>query len=273
MPRRILAIDDEKKWRDDFKRWIPATLAQVDVAANPQEAASCLRRQHYDLVLLDLSMNEHDPLNRDNYEIQRYLSMRPEGTLYLVVSGTINIEEVRNAAFKLNASGVIFKKHADPDSVETEVSAAFEASNDLSARFLAEARRELIGGVEFETELMRVLSVGGAAGFNQVMDAVLRRLVPVASHRHRRQLSIQRRVVVGVLWSRKVGSAVSLWMAHHDVAAEEASAELAEWLGYDHREVWYEKLFHRVVRVQIACEPSLTEELFELPVIVGTAKP
>ena len=272
MARRILVIDDEEQWREDFKRWIPATLAQVDVAANPQEATLCLRRQHYDLVLLDLSMNKDDPLNRANYEIQRYLSMRPEGTLYLVVSGTIKIEEVRDAAFKLNASGVIFKREADPDSVEAEISAAFDASGDLSARFLAEARQVLIGGLELETELMSVLSVGGAAGFNQVMDAVLRRLVPVAGHRYRRQLAIQGRVVVGVLWSRKAGSAVSLWMAHHDVAAEEASAELAQWLGYDYREVWYEKLFHRVVRVQIAREPSLTEEFFELPAISDALK-
>src|SRR5260221_10185061 len=101
---RVLVIDDELKWRQNFARLIPSHVAQQDSAATAEEAIERVRKFHYDLVLLDLSMDAADSSNRDNRPIQEYLSTRPEGTRYFIVSAHIMRDEAVEAAFRLGAS-------------------------------------------------------------------------------------------------------------------------------------------------------------------------
>jgi CheY-like chemotaxis protein len=75
---RILTIEDERQWRENFAAWIPTDVAAQDSAATAAEAAEKLRRFHYDLVLLDLSMDVSDSSNRDTRSIQDYLSVKPK---------------------------------------------------------------------------------------------------------------------------------------------------------------------------------------------------
>jgi CheY-like chemotaxis protein len=255
------------KWRNNFKRWITSDLAEVHVAATPQEAMTRLRRQHFDLVLLDLGMDVEDPQNRGNQEIQRYLSTRPEGTLYLVVSAVIEKEEVADAAFRMGASGVIFKSKISPELLGEAVLAAFDAIGDPTARFVAEARHKIIGGVELEGELIGALKMKDASSFSRLIDSVLRRLAPVAQHQYRPRLVVEGTAVLGIVWSRQIGQAVSVALTHKSVPNDEARGELSRWLGYDHREMFHEKLYHSVVRVQLAHEPSLEDTVFDLPAI------
>ena len=271
MTRQVLAIDDELDWRENFRSWIPASVADVQVAGTTREAVTCLRQRHYDVVLLDLAMTTQDATSRGNSEIQDYLSTRPEGTLYIVVSGTIEKLEVRDVAFRKNANNLIFKEEADPDSLVEVLLAAFETIGDPVPRFIAEAKHKLIGGVAFETQLISVLRTDGAAGVSRLLEAAFRRLAPVAQHRFRPQMTIEEQSVLGVLWSRQLGCAVSLTLANEAVSHEQTMADLARWLGYDEREVLFEKLYHHSVRVQIAREPSLGDELFELPIIGDSA--
>src|SRR5260370_31474201 len=110
MTPRILAIDDQKTWLDNFRAWIPEKLAVRDFAISTSEACDFLRRYRYHVVLLDLSMDVQDDLNRSNSAIQAYLSSRPEGTTYLIVSGTVQKSEAIDAAFHLNAFYIIQKE-------------------------------------------------------------------------------------------------------------------------------------------------------------------
>ncbi|HXO30093.1 MAG TPA: response regulator [Thermoanaerobaculia bacterium] len=268
MLRKVLAIDDELTWRENFRLWIPTTVAEVHVAATPREAVNSLRRQHYDVVLLDLAMTK-DSANRDNRDVQEYLSTRFEGTLYIIISATIRKAEVRDSVIRKNAFNVIFKPEADPDTVVEALLAAFEAIGDSTTRFIAEAKQKLIGGLAFESELIRALQTKGAPGFSRLMDSVLRRVAPVARHRFRPQLAIVDQVVLGILWSRQLGRAISLTLAHESVPREQANVYLSHWLGYDERRILHEEVYHHNVWVQIAEEASLADDLFELSPIAG----
>jgi hypothetical protein len=98
----------------------------------------------------------------------------------------------------------------------------------------------------------------------------LRRLAPVATHLFRPQLEIYDRLVLGVVWSRKLGHAVSLALSHESVSPDELSAGLAEWLGYNRWQVLVDEIQEHT-RVQIAREPNLTDDLFDLPRVAGAS--
>src|SRR4051794_8943987 len=91
---RILSVDDESKWRENFERWITEGVAVHDSAATAQEAVELIRRFHYDLILLDLSMDLADSSNRDTRPIREYLATMPEGTRFFVVSAHLKDDEV-----------------------------------------------------------------------------------------------------------------------------------------------------------------------------------
>src|SRR5437016_5040339 len=98
MKPRILAIDDDVDWLENFKAWIPEEKANQDSVAITSDAIQMLQRNRYHVVLLDLSMDPHNPSNRDNRVIQEYLATKPDGTLYIVISSVAQKADVRDSA-------------------------------------------------------------------------------------------------------------------------------------------------------------------------------
>jgi len=267
MQKRILVVEDEIPWRNNLKNWLPATLAQQDSAATTQEAISYLRRFHYDLVLLDLSMDAAIE-NRANQGIQNYLAARPEGTLYIIVSSTVNKAEVRDAAFKLGAYDVIFKTEIDPDLLSEKVQEALERTSENISNLIADARQKLIHNIDVETEIIRKLGAKGASSMAQLMTTLCRQIAPIARHIFRPSLAIQGNTVLGLVWSRQLGQAISLALTNATVPREEPIAELAKWLGYEERgAALMEKVYYDRIRVLCFSELNVSDEHFELPAI------
>lgn len=272
MPKRLLAIDDEIRWLDSFQSWIPPDLVEQHSAATTAKAADYLRRFHYDIVLLDLSMDPSNRYNRDNQAIQGYLATRPEGTAYFIVSANVRTAEVIDAAYVRNASWVVQKQAIDPEVLCEKIRKTLDETAPMQAKHTANARMMLAGDILSETKIISALGVGGAQGFGQMLDTILHRLTPLARHHYRPQLEIRNRTVVGLTWSRQRGKAVSLSFANVSVPPEEQAGELADWLGYDEREPELdEKVFFKRVRFQCFSEPNVSDEHFDLPKIPATA--
>ncbi|MEX2167666.1 MAG: response regulator [Pirellulales bacterium] len=268
MKRRILAVDDEETWRKNYRLWIPVEVADQDSAGSAQEAASLLCRRRYDVVLLDLSMDPDNPLDRSTRPVQDYLSTHPEGTLYLVASGVIEdrAEEVRDAYFRLGASQVLFKPEIDHRVLCDELERLFAVQGDLSRTFIAEAKNRLIGDMLLETQAMAALGVGAKSLF-QALDTVFRRLAPVAQHRERPKFVVSQDALLALTWSRQLGHAVSIVLHPKAGSAAGSRARLSDWLGFIAGNPLFSDIVGGHLQVQCFAETGLSSEHFDLPSI------
>lgn len=272
MKPRILAIDDEKDWLDNFRAWLPEKLAVQDSAMSTSEAADFLRRYRYHVVLLDLSMDVSDALDRSNSALQAYLSTRPEGTRYLIISGTARRSELIEGPYHLSASYIIEKGMLDLGILEERVSQAIAEASREDERLLADARGQLTEGGRLEDQILRTLHpTGGAAGMYPMLEALFNRIAPIVPHRDRPHLACLPNSVVGLVWSRQLGMAVSIVLANRKVSEETSSNELADWLGYPQKQA---PVFSRDiggVRVQYFAEPFVSDLHFNLPLPAAVA--
>ncbi len=266
MKARILVVEDEERWLENFQEWIPEDLASQDSASSSIEAARLLRRFHYDLVLLDLSMDVTNISNRDTRPIQEYLARRPEGTLYIVISATAQKHDVRDAAFRLGAWDVIFKTEAEPAVLRERVAAAVADTGRHHEQWIIEARTKLIKDHVHDGQILSALQPrGGASSMYGLMDALFRAIAPIGQHRDRLHFAVTGQCVCGLVWSRLRGAAVSFVLANRSIEEEAALAELADWMGFAERgERLISRELHRV-RIWGFEETSITDSHFDLP--------
>jgi len=267
MKHRILAVDDEAMpWLENFRAWIPSELAEQDSAATTSRAIDLLRRRRYDVVLLDLSMDISDSLDRSNRGLQEYLASKPEGTQYIIVSAVIEKTEVRDSAFHLNAFDIIFKAEVDPAVLREKVAAAIERSERNEAGFVVEAKGKLTQMGKLDGSILEALHPSeGATSLYRILDGLFKRIVPIASHRDRPHFVILGQHVFALVWSRLLGKAVSIVMSSTKTSEDQSVAELGGWVGYSDRG---RKLFGREagrVRLCVFEEPDITDLHFDLP--------
>jgi CheY-like chemotaxis protein len=265
---RILAIDDEEEWLKNFRAWIPQKLAVQDSAGATSEASAFLRRCRYHVVLLDLSMDVRDDLNRTNYAIQEYLSVKPEGTTYMIVSGTIKMPEAIDSAFHLNAYYIIEKPKIEPGILREKVIQAINQASKEDPRIIVDARMELTDSGRLEDQVLRTLHpAGGAKGMYPMMDALFDRIAPIVPHRDRPRFDFLQDSVAGLVWSRQLGMAVSVVLANKKISEDTSRGQLADWLGYPQNQ---RPLFSRDVggvRIECFAEADVSDSHFDLPMV------
>jgi CheY-like chemotaxis protein len=261
-------VDDEATWREDYRLWIPAAIAEQDSAGSAREAANFLRRRRYNAVLLDLSMDPDNSLDRSTRPVQDYLSTKPEGTLYIVASGVIEdrAEEVRDAFIRRGASQVLFKPEIDHRSLRDELERLFAAQGDLTRTFVAEARNRLIGDARLEDQAVAALGVG-AGPLLQALDTIFFRLAPVVQHRDRPKFFISKNALLALTWSRELGHAVSIVLHPKTGSATESQVRLSDWLGFNTGSPLFSDVVGGQLQVQCFAETAISSDHFDLPSI------
>jgi len=262
---RILIIDDELKWRQNFARLIPSDVNQHS-AETAKVAAEQLRKFYYDLVLLDLSMDTGDKSNRDNRPIQQYLSTKPDGTRYFIISAHIMPKETVDAAYRLGANFVFFKGDMDPGEFADKTAAAIAEAASHRAEAISDARQKLLPNQILEYQVFEPLKTGAINGY-PILESLFRTLAPIGQHVDRRHFVASGNSVLALFWSRRKGKAVSTILAHESVPDDSALSSLAEWLGFATRGPSVVDTTSHNVRIRVFDEPTISDEHFELPVI------
>jgi DNA-binding response OmpR family regulator len=126
-PKKVLVVDDEKNIRLTVAMSLEKLELEVDNAVNGEEALEKLRRQDYQLVLLDLKLP-----GRDGMEVLRELRgfNRKAKVLIITAHGTV---ENAVEAMKLGAVDFI-QKPFTPDEIRGFVSKALSRTADFQAR-------------------------------------------------------------------------------------------------------------------------------------------
>ena len=124
---RVLIADDHAVVRAGFKQFLEAdpTISVVGEAASGNETLDCLRRQDWDLVLLDIHMPD-----RSGLDVLRYIQTGHPGVRVLVMSGLPEQQYAVNV-LRAGASGYL-SKDSSPDELMKAVRAVLAGRRYIS---------------------------------------------------------------------------------------------------------------------------------------------
>jgi len=124
---RVLIADDHAVVRAGFKQFLEAdpAISAVGEAASGNETLDCLRRQDWDLVLLDIHMPD-----RSGLDVLRYIQTGHPGVRVLVMSGLPEQQYAVNV-LRAGASGYL-PKDSSPDELMKAVRAVLAGRRYIS---------------------------------------------------------------------------------------------------------------------------------------------
>ena len=239
----ILAIEDDYEWIENYKLMLEEYPFNIDSATTAEEGISKLSKKHYRLVLLDLSLDPSNTSNRDSELIQKYLKGSPNGIQYIVVSAltVVNVDDVRIAAFKYNAFGVLTKAEVadNKKNLVNKVLEAIKYSSNIKPDFLLETYETLIGKgdqkMRIEFNLTKTLKKSIPIIENYVKNRLIPIINPIKLHKTRHSLFLDKEnnFVSGLYWSCKLGKPISLCLFNENISSLESIIEKhKEWLGW-----------------------------------------
>jgi CheY-like chemotaxis protein len=268
MAGMLMVVDDDPRWLDNIASTVPPAVALVFKAATPDEAVKLVRRYRFDLVILDMSMDPNDDKDRSNRPLQLYLSKRPEGTLYIILSQHLLREgmEVSDHYNDMGALSVEHKPRVDPAQLLEQIEAAISSASAGLAEEAERSRRLIIPDIYAEQQLLTTLRPsGGMASVFHVVENLLPAVSPLRAHLYRQGLNYGQDCAMLLAWSRLRGCAVIISMAASSLSVEEAFAQLSKWLGYEPKGDPF--LRHELNRTRVMCweDRDLDDEHFDLP--------
>ena len=125
---RVLIADDHAVVRAGFKQFLEAdpTISAVGEAASGNETLDLLRKQEWDLVLLDIHMPD-----RSGLDILRHIQTGHPGVRVLVMSGLPEQQYAVNV-LRAGASGYLSKDSAPEELMKAVRTAFINSSGALS---------------------------------------------------------------------------------------------------------------------------------------------
>jgi DNA-binding NtrC family response regulator len=163
---RILIVDDEESMRDGCRQVLAPEGFVIQEASSGDGALEAIRRESFDLVILDLKMPRVDGL-----EILRRLQQESPGTAAVVITGYPSVESAVEA-MKLGASDFLPKPFT-PDVLRLTVRRTLRARAMARENLLLRSQLEECRGGNHEL-------IGQGAAMRQIMDLV-RRVGPTDS--------------------------------------------------------------------------------------------
>lgn len=112
-PEQILVVDDEHRIVENISRCLAREGFHVTGAGNGDEAVALFQRQHFDLVLLDISMP-----GMNGYEVMEHIFGLDADVLVIIMTGFASVESAVKA-LKLGAWDYLKKPFEYADLVKT----------------------------------------------------------------------------------------------------------------------------------------------------------
>jgi DNA-binding NtrC family response regulator len=158
MPNRqaVLVVEDDSRWQSILKELIRDEGYEVTVIADYQDCRQALQEHIFDLVIIDLQLDESAPI-LDGERLLDHISRRYPATPCIVVSGQGDIRIVRDAFKQYHVVDYIAKDRFDIATFVTAVKTVLgqdqtdEVREDpTTTSTLAGARRALEEGFGLE---------------------------------------------------------------------------------------------------------------------------
>jgi CheY-like chemotaxis protein len=124
--RRILVVDDKKTWRDTLRLLLKTEDRDIFVAESKEEAAEMLRRRVFDVIVVDLRMNEMDESNTDGLTLLQTIRTEypNEPMEAIVLTGHGTVPATRDAFKKYEVYDFIEKSQECGEELEGSVQEA-----------------------------------------------------------------------------------------------------------------------------------------------------
>jgi CheY-like chemotaxis protein len=125
---RILLVEDSREWQIEIKRILKDFNYKLKDANTLQKARDLLKDHVFDLVLLDLRLEDWDEENFDGWKLMDILPTcrRENGTQVIIVSAHGMTDHVRDGFKKYKMHDYFDKTKLDPVSFKKSVSDAIE---------------------------------------------------------------------------------------------------------------------------------------------------
>jgi DNA-binding NtrC family response regulator len=148
--KRILIVEDMPDWRDQLQATLRRDGYDITTVPSDGEALAELRRNPYELVLVDLRLSPADESNRDGMELLRDLARA--NIPAVVVTGYGGVELARKAIDQYHAFDFMEKQTLDLNRLREVIKAAFKKVKGylppvvvihISSIFEAQIKREV----------------------------------------------------------------------------------------------------------------------------------
>jgi len=147
----ILVIDDEQVMRDGCKRILSKRGWRVVLARNGQEGLDCLKKNHFDIMLLDLKMP-----GLSGMEVLGEVNRIDPNVLVIIITGYATVESAVEA-MKIGAYDFISKPFS-PDQLTIVVNRALEKKRlEQEAELLRREREKSLQDIAKEKSRIRTI--------------------------------------------------------------------------------------------------------------------
>lgn len=141
--RNILIVEDMRDWRDQLESILHRDRYSVTTVTSYGEALGELRRSEYQLVIVDLSLNEADENNRDGMILLEDLASL--GIPAIVLTGYGTAELARKAYRDYGIVDFLEKKDLDLKKLRKIVKEVFNKAKEMEKE-LSELRAKFMRG-------------------------------------------------------------------------------------------------------------------------------
>ncbi|MHC1781518.1 MAG: response regulator [Anaerolineaceae bacterium] len=89
---RALIVEDDRSWQDILKEFFIDAGLQVDITADLESALTLMKMYPHRVAVVDLSLEENDPHNKEGLRILENLSLHDPGCLKVLLTGFATVE-------------------------------------------------------------------------------------------------------------------------------------------------------------------------------------
>jgi len=159
--RAVLIVEDDNRWQEVLREPLEDEGCDVTIIGDYQESRQALEERAFDLIILDLQLDESAPM-LDGERLLAHISQCHPGTPCMIVSGRGDIRVVRDAFKQYHVVDYIAKDQFDIPTFVDLAKAAFESATDpatlrqtLTEKFDREEIQDLCFDLNIDFDALR----------------------------------------------------------------------------------------------------------------------
>jgi DNA-binding NtrC family response regulator len=85
--KKVLIVDDQINWRKALSRLLQKEGYEVSIVGEQSEAINIIAKYHFDLIILDVRLEDGDPANVEGLALLNYIQENNISTKTIVLTG------------------------------------------------------------------------------------------------------------------------------------------------------------------------------------------